>query len=103
MSRDVYPQGPMGSINILESVSERDRRVLAIRFLRSDETMGSLLLRCRGDSAASADSRVELACMLLMAKQDAPEDLRMTDPQPYKRLRDRVTELRMAGWLSKSG
>lgn len=88
--------------NILDTVSARDRRAIAIRFLRSDAPMGALLKRCAGDSPDASTSRVEMACVLLMAKLDAPEDLRMTDPALYKRLRDRITDLRMAGWLGQS-
>lgn len=88
--------------NILDSVSERDRRAIAIRFLRSEEPMGALLKRCAGDSAEAEAARREMACVLLMAKQDAPEDLQMSDPPLYKRLRERITEIRMGGWLSKA-
>lgn len=84
----------------LDSVSARDRRTIAIRFLRGDDSMGVLLKRCKGETAEAAAARVEMACVLLMAKEDAPEDLRMSDPALYKRLRDRITEIRMAGWLS---
>ena len=87
--------------NPLDSLSERDRRSIAIRFLRSEETMGSLVKRCVGDTPEAAASRAELACVLLMAEKDAPEDLCMSDPVLYRRLRERITELRMGGWLHK--
>lgn len=90
---------PMSTAHILDSVSARDRRAIAIRFLRGDETLGALLKRCAGETAEAEASRVEMACVLLMAKDDAPEDLRMTDPSLYKRLRERITEVRMGGWL----
>lgn len=93
---------PPEPVNILDSISERDRRAIAIRFLRSDESMGALLKRCAGASPEAVASRDEMACVLLMAKLDAPEDLRMTDPTLYKRLRDRITDLRMGGWLGRS-
>jgi hypothetical protein len=92
-----------GPTNALDGLSERDRRTLAIRFLRSDEPMGSLLLRCKGHTPEAQAARLELACVLLMARQDAPDDLRLTDPALYKRLRERVTELRMGGWLESFG
>ena len=86
--------------NILDSVSERDRRAIAIRFLRSDESMGELLARCKGNTEAAQAARVEMACVLLMARLDAPEDLRLGDPALYKRLRERITDIRMGGWLA---
>jgi hypothetical protein len=85
--------------NLLDSVSERDRRAIAIRFLRGDEVMGALLKRCAGDTPEAQAAKVEMACVLLMAKNDAPEDLQMTDAALYRRLRDRITDIRMGGWL----
>lgn len=89
----------MTDANLLDTVSERDRRALAIRFLRGDVSMGDLLKRCDGDAPEAQAARVEMACVLLMAKADAPEDLSMTDPALYKRLRGRITDIRMGGWL----
>lgn len=86
--------------NTLDTVSERDRRSIAIRFLRSDEPLSALLMRCKGNDDQASRARVEYACVLLMVRQDAPEDLKMTDPALYRRLRERITEIRMAGWLS---
>lgn len=89
----------MTSSNVFSIVTERDRRAIAIRFLRGDEAMGALLKRCAGDTAAAEEARVEMTCVLLMAKSDAPEDLSMSDPALYKRLRERITAIRMGGWL----
>lgn len=89
----------MTSSNPLSFVNERDRRAIAIRFLRGDESMGALLKRCAGNTSAAEEARVEMACVLLMAKNDAPEDLSMSDPALYKRLRERITDIRMGGWL----
>ncbi|MBQ0937864.1 hypothetical protein [Ideonella paludis] len=61
--------------------------------------MGSLLKRCAGTSPESHEAKVELACVLLMAKKDAPEDLCLGDPPLYARLRERITAIRMGGWL----
>lgn len=83
---------------LLESLSARDRRALAIRFLRSEQTMGELLKACKGASDSAQEARKVLACVALMVKQDAPEDLAMSDPALYQRLRERITKLRMAGW-----
>jgi len=84
---------------LLDSMSARDRRALAIRFLRSDQSIGELVKAGVGTDDVSAEARRTLAAVMLMAKQDAPEDLRMTDPALYQRLRDRITQLRMAGWV----
>jgi hypothetical protein len=91
--------GAAAAGNILDSISARDRRSIAIRFLRSDESMGALLIRCRGDSPSARESRAVLACVLLMAKEDAPKDLVMTDAGLYEVLRKRITEIRLGGWV----
>jgi hypothetical protein len=83
---------------LLETLSARDRRVLAVRFLRSQQSMGELMLACNGSDPAALDARKVLASAVLMIKQDAPEDLAMTDPALYRRLRERITQLRMSGW-----
>jgi len=98
-SNKVAGLGTLVSNNLLESVSARDRRTLAIRFLRSSETMPALLRRCRGDSPAAAQARITMACVLLMAKDDAPQDLVMTDAGLYELLRKRITEIRLGGWI----
>lgn len=92
--------GVAAAANLLESISARDRRALAIRFLRSDETMASLLRRCRGESAEAHQAKLTMACVLLMAREDAPEDLVMTDPGLYAILRQRITDIRMGGWVA---
>ena len=84
--------------NLLESVSGRDRRTLAIRFLRSKDTMASLLRLCRGNTPEANDAKKTMACVLLMVKDDAPQDLVMTDPGLYAVLRQRITDIRLAGW-----
>jgi uncharacterized protein (DUF1501 family) len=91
----------MNNESILANVSSRDRRTLAIRFLRSDETMVSLLRKCKGDTDEAQESKKVLACVLLMTKEDAPEDLLMTDSALYQRLRKRITDIRMAGWSTR--
>lgn len=83
---------------LLESISERDRRALAIRFLRSTQSMSDLLQQCKGDSDAAMEARKILACVALMIQQDAPVDLVMTDAPLYRRLRERITDLRTKGW-----
>lgn len=88
---------------ILSEVSARDRRAIAIRFLRSEGSMGELLKESRSDDPQGEQARKTLACVLLMLQSDAPEDLLMTDPPLYKRLRSRITELRMQGWIGPRG
>ena len=113
------PYGPSGPVNLskpgeavdlavdvgvppdlLESATPRDRRTLALRFLRSNESMSSLLRRCRGSTPASMNAKLTLACVLLMAKDDAPKDLVMTDPALYQVVRKRITGIRLGGWIS---
>lgn len=84
--------------NLIDSISARDRRTLAIRFLRSKDTAASLLRRCRGDTPEAKEARQTMACVLLMVQDDAPQDLVMTDPGLYAVLRQRITDIRLAGW-----
>jgi hypothetical protein len=91
--------GDAAAGNVLDSVSARDRRSIAIRFLRSEESMASLLRRCLGDTPEAQASRVAMACVLLMAKEDAPQDLVMSDSGLYEVLRKRITDIRLGGWL----
>lgn len=85
--------------DLLHSMSARDRRSLAIRFLRSSETMGALLLRCRGLAPECLEAMRTMASVMLMARQDAPLDLVMTDSGLYMVLRQRITEIRLGGWV----
>lgn len=90
---------PKAMAALLDSMSARDRRALAIRFLRSEQAIGELVKAGVGTDEPAAEARRTLAAVSLMIKQDAPEDLRMTDPALYQRLRDRITQLRMGGWV----
>jgi hypothetical protein len=96
MPHDFTPQAISA---LLESLSARDRRALAIRFLRSEKSIGELVRAGVGSNAEAEEARKTLAAVALMVRQDAPEDLRMTDPALYQRLRDRITHLRMSGWI----
>ena len=91
--------GHAESGNLLDSISARDRRTLAIRFLRSKDTMASLLRLCRGNTPEAKEAQKTMACVLLMVKSDAPQDLVMTDPGLYAVLRQRITDIRLAGWV----
>lgn len=84
---------------LLDAISERDRRSIAIRFLRSDESPAEALRKCvHPDASIALANQKTLAAVLLMVREDAPEDLVMTDPALYRRLRERITHLRMLGW-----
>jgi len=89
---------PNSSVTPLDSVSARDRRAIAIRFLRSGDSMGELLKATRSEGDRGAEATRTLACVLHMIQADAPQDLLMTDPALYKQLRNRITELRIQGW-----
>ena len=83
----------------LAELSHRDRRSMAIRFLRSSESMGSLLKRSVGLTSEAGAARNVLASVVYMVLRDAPSDLGMTDPALYARLRSRITDLRIGGWV----
>lgn len=68
---------------------KRDDWAFAVRFLCSDRSPAELANARRWD---------ELRAVRELIISDAPEDLAMTDPALYKKLRDRITELRMCGW-----
>lgn len=87
------------TVTNLAHMSHRDRRSLAIRFLRSTESMGSLLKRCIGLHEEAAAARNVMAAVVYMVLRDAPSDLGMTDPALYARLRSRITDLRIGGWV----
>lgn len=86
--------------NLLSTISARDRRTIAIRFLRSNDSIASLLRKCDGTGAAADESKRTMACVLLMVKDDAPKDLVMTDSGLYEVLRRRITDARIGGWVS---
>jgi len=80
-------------------MSHRDRRSVAIRFLRTATPMGALLKSCVGHSAEAATARATFAAVVYMVQRDAPADLGLTDPGLYARLRARITDLRIGGWV----
>lgn len=69
------------------------RRAFAIAFLVSGESP-AVLARSRRLNA--------LAAVLELVDEDAPQSLATEDPSRYKQLRDRITELRIAGWKKRS-
>ena len=69
--------------------SGRDRHVFVTEFLLSGESPGALLAAKRID---------DLQAVLEMVRNDPPKDLAQTDPALYRKLRARITELRVAGW-----
>lgn len=70
-------------------MSARDREVFAIKFLLSGESPASLAVKGLFDEARA---------VLAYVRADVPDGLAMTDPQLYRRLRNRVTELKMMGF-----
>ena len=69
------------------------RRAFAIAFLVSGESPAVLVKARRLD---------DLDAVLQLVDEDAPSDLATDDPSLYKQLRDRVTDLRIAGWKRRS-
>jgi hypothetical protein len=33
-------------------------------------------------------------------REDAPQDLILIDPRLYRRLRERITDIRLSGWIA---
>jgi len=95
----VNPEDRRVEGGLLDTVSARDRRTLAIRFLRSEETIPELLRRCRGSTAEALESRLTLASVLLMVENDAPRDLVFTDSGLYGTLRKKITDIRLGAWV----
>lgn len=67
-------------------------RAEAINFIKDGGVPSSLI---RSDPEL-------LSAVMLIIKEDAPNDLIMSDPALYRLLRRRVTDLRIAGWLDNS-
>lgn len=86
--------------DLLDPIPAETQRAIATEFLCSDESMGRLLERCTAPGEEGRSSRTTLACVLLMVRNDAPQDLVMVDPQLYRRLRERITDLRVGGWIA---
>lgn len=85
--------------HIPDSVSATERRSIAIKFLQSKSTIASLVFLCRGETSEAREARLTLACVLLMAKQDAPDNLVRTDVELYAVLKQRIADLRAGGWV----
>lgn len=73
----------------MSPMSARDREVFAIQFLLSGESPARLAVERRFDEARA---------VMAYIRADVPDSLAMTDPQLYRRLRNRITELKMAGF-----
>lgn len=73
--------------------TREDRKASAIAFLLSGESPAVLVKARRLD---------ELDAVLQLVDEDAPLELATDDPPLYKQLRDRVTDLRIAGWKRRS-
>ena len=70
-------------------MNARDREIYAIKFLLSGESPASLAVKGQFE---------ETMAVLAYVRADVPDSLAMTDPQLYRRLRNRVTELKMMGY-----
>lgn len=73
----------------MSSMSARDREVFAIQFLLSGESPAKLAVERRFDEARA---------VIAYIRADVPDSLAMTDPQLYRRLRNRITDLKIAGF-----
>lgn len=87
---------------LVETLSEEARRARAIDFLMSGRSMSELVAACTGSGVEADASRTTLACTLLMVREDAPEHLILIDPRLYRRLRERITDIRLSGWVAPS-
>ena len=73
----------------MPKMSARDREVFAIQFLLSGESPASLAVKGMEEEARA---------VVAYLRADVPDALAMTAPQLYRRLRERVTELKMRGF-----
>lgn len=87
---------------MVDALPEEARRARAIDFLLSGRTMSELVADCTGAGAEAESSRATLACVLTMVREDAPQDLILADPPLYRRLRERITDVRLSGWIAPS-
>jgi hypothetical protein len=73
----------------MSKMSARDKEVFAVQFLLSGESPASLAVKGMAEEARAVIGYI---------RADVPDSLAMTDPQLYRRLRDRVTDLKMRGY-----
>jgi len=85
---------------LVDALSFGARRARAIDFLASERSMADLVAACAGSTAEAESSRATLACVLVMVREDAPQDLILIDPRLYRRLRERITDIRLSGWIA---
>ena len=87
---------------LVDARPEAARRSRAIEFLTSARSMSELVAACGegADPAHAASSRATLACVLIMVREDAPQDLILCNPRLYRRLRERITDIRLSGWVA---
>jgi hypothetical protein len=85
---------------VIDALPPEVRRSLAIGFLISERSMSELVADCSDAGPDGASSRATLACVLLMVRDDAPPDLVLLDPRLYRRLRERITDIRLSGWIA---
>lgn len=70
-------------------VMDRAMYTFVVSFLLSGQSLGKLLAQRRLEEAKAVSQ---------MIRDDAPLGLAQTDPALYRRLRDRITELRIGGY-----
>jgi len=73
----------------MPAMNARDREVFAVQFLLSGKSPAALAVNRQFEEARAVIDYI---------RADVPDALAMTDPQLYRRLRTRVTELKMAGF-----
>lgn len=69
-------------------MTPRQRHVFAVEFLLSGRHPAAL---------KDPDNREQLQAVLDFVRNDVPDDLAMTDPCLYRKLRNRITELKLSG------
>ena len=77
-----------------DTLNARDREVFAVQFLLSGESPSKLAVERRFEEARAVVAYI---------RADVPDSLAVTDPQLYLRLRNRVTELKVAGFGLRGG
>ena len=102
MSNVHYLQLRARDRRIVDALPEPARRERAVDFLVSGRSMSELVADCIGAGTEAEASRATLACVLTMVREDAPQDLILVDPPLYRRLRERITDIRLSGWIAPS-
>lgn len=70
-------------------IMDRERYARVVDFFLSEQSMGDLV---------AAQEKVLFADALSVVRADLPVSMALTDPVLYRRIRARITELRIAGY-----